>query len=216
MTYPLAVLFDHDGTLVDTEPQWAAAKRKVAQRYDQSWTVEDDHATLGGTVPDAARKFVERGATDSVEDITQQLAEHVIDSMNDRVPFLPGMRSLLSELSEAGIPAAIVTNALSSVAGTTAAGAPDVLTRIVSQDDVTRPKPDPEPYLTGAKLLGVAPRNCVAIEDSEPGVRSAVAAGMTVVVVPGDKPVPDGPHRVFVNAHEDVTLDFLRSLTPPE
>ena len=56
----------------------------------------------------------------------------------------------------------------------------------------------------------------IAIEDSEPGVRSAVAAGMTVVVVPGDKPVPRGPHRVFVNAHEDVTLDFLRSLTPPE
>ena len=59
------------------------------------------------------------------------------------------------------------------------------------------------------------PRNCVAVEDSEPGVRAAVAAGMTVVVVPGDKPVPDGPHRVFVDSHEDVTLEFLRSLTPP-
>ena len=59
------------------------------------------------------------------------------------------------------------------------------------------------------------PRNCVAVEDSDPGVRAAVAAGMTVVVVPGDKPVPDGPHRVFVDSHEDVTLKFLRSLTPP-
>ena len=108
-----------------------------------------------------------------------------------------------------------MTNALGSVARTTSAGAPDVLTRIVSHDDVSRAKPDPEPYLAGARLLGVPPRDCVAVEDSEPGVESAVAAGMTVVVVPGDKPVPEGPHRVFVSSHEDVTLDFLRSLTPP-
>lgn len=215
MSYPLAVLFDHDGTLVNTEPQWAVAKRKVAERYGQSWSVADDHATLGGTVQDAARTFVDRGAPDSVEDITRQLAEHVIGSMDEEIPFLPGIRSLLRELADAGIPAAIVTNALTSVARHTAAGAPEVLTRIVSHDDVTHAKPDPEPYLRGAELLGVAPRDCVAVEDSEPGVRSAVAAGMTVVVAPGDKPVPEGPHRVFVTAHEDVTLDFLRSLTPP-
>ncbi|QMS55595.1 HAD family phosphatase [Glutamicibacter protophormiae] len=215
MSYPRAVLFDHDGTLVDTEPQWAAAKRHVAGTHQQSWDTEDDHATLGGTVQDAARLMVERGATDSVEEITRQLAEHVIGSMDHEVPFLPGIPSLLRELKEAGTPAAIVTNALGSVARTTSAGAPDVLTRIVSHDDVSRAKPDPEPYLAGARLLGVPPRDCVAMEDSEPGVESAVAAGMTVVVVPGDKPVPEGPHRVFVDAHEDVTLDFLRSLTPP-
>ncbi|CAL8899553.1 HAD family hydrolase [Kocuria varians] len=216
MTYPRAVLFDHDGTLVNTEPQWAVAKRKVAQSYHQTWSVEDDHATLGGTVQDAARRIVERGAPDSVDEITRRLAEHVIEATGHEVPFLPGVQSLLRELADAGIPAAIVTNALTSVARTTAAGAPDVLTLIVSHDDVTHPKPDPEPYLTGARLLDVAPRDCVAVEDSEPGVRSAVAAGMTVVVVPGDKPVPEGPHRVFVAAHEDVTLDFLRSLSPPE
>lgn len=215
MTYPQAVLFDHDGTLVDTEPQWAQAKRAVAEHYGQSWSVTDDHATLGGTVQDAARTFVDRGAPDSVEEITERLAQHVLESMGDEIPFLPGVRALLVELRDAGIPAAIVTNALTVIARHTAEGAPEVLTRIVSHDDVTRAKPDPEPYLRGAELLGVEPRNCVAVEDSEPGVRAAVAAGMTVVVVPGDKPVPDGPHRVFVDSHEDVTLEFLRSLTPP-
>ena len=212
MSYPRAVLFDHDGTLVDTEPQWAVAKRKVAEHYGQTWSVEDDHATLGHTVPHAARMFVERGATDPVEHITRELARHVVGSLTGEVPFLPGMRRLLDELRDAGIPAAIVTNALTSVAAATAAGAPDVLVGIVSNEDVTHAKPHPEPYLTAARLLGDAPEDCVAIEDSEPGATSAVAAGMTVVVVPGDKPVPPAPGRVFVDSHERVTLEFLRSL----
>ena len=214
MAYPRAVLFDHDGTLVDTEPRWAAAKRKVAEHYGQTWNVADDHATLGHTVPHAARMFVERGATDSVAHITGALARHVVESTAGDVPFLPGMRRLLDELGRAGIPAAIVTNALTSVAETTAAGAPEVFTAIVSNEDVDHAKPHPEPYLTGAQLLGVAPEDCVAIEDSEPGAASAVAAGMTVVVVPGDKPVPPAPGRVLVDSHERVTLEFLRSLEP--
>lgn len=213
-SYPRAVLFDHDGTLVNTEPLWAVAKRELAQRYGQTWTVEDDHRTLGATVPDAAQILVDRGAPDTVEHITQELARHVIEALEGEVPFLPGIRGLLDELAAAGVPAAIVTNALTSVANTTAQGAPEVLTRIVSNEDVTHAKPHPEPYLTGAHLLGVAPEDCVAIEDSEPGAASAVAAGMTVVVVPGEKPVPPAPGRVFVESHEHLTLEFLRSLRP--
>lgn len=78
-----------------------------------------------------------------MEEITERLAQHVLESMGDEIPFLPGVRALLVELRDAGIPAAIVTNALTVIARHTAEGAPEVLTRIVSHDDVTHAKPDP-------------------------------------------------------------------------
>lgn len=212
--FPAAVLFDHDGTLVDSEPLWAVAKRAVAARYGVEWTVADDLATLGKTVPTSARMLVGRGVPESVEALTAQLGRQVADSTADEVPFLPGMRELLAELAEAGIPGAVVTNALTVVAEGTAAGAPEVLRVVVSQEDVQHPKPHPEPYLLAARRLGVDPARCVAIEDSPTGAASAAAAGMPVVVVPGALPVEPAPGLVLVGAPEDVTLAFLRSLAP--
>ena len=212
--FPLAVLFDHDGTLVNSEPQWAVAKRAVAARYGVDWSTDDDLATLGRTVPTSARLMVERGAENSVEDITAELGQAVAASLTGEVPFLPGMRELLTELAEAGIPGAVVTNALTVVAESTAAGAPGVLQVVVSQEDVEHAKPHPEPYLLAARRLGVDPLRCVAVEDSRTGAASAAAAGMPVVVVPGELPVDPEPGFVLVDAHTDVTLDLLRSLDP--
>ncbi|MFI7482606.1 HAD family hydrolase [Kocuria sp. M1R5S2] len=212
--FPSAVLFDHDGTLVNSEPQWAVAKRAVAARYDVGWSTEDDLATLGRTVPTSARLMVERGAAATVEDITEELGREVAAAMAGEVPFLPGIRSLLDELAEAGVPAAVVTNALTVVARCTAAGAPEVLQVVVSQEDVEHAKPHPEPYLLAARRLGVDPARCVAVEDSGTGAASAAAAGMPVVVVPGELPVEPEPGYVLVADHTDVTLSFLRSLDP--
>lgn len=212
--FPAAVLFDHDGTLVNSEPQWAVAKRAVADRYGVGWSTEDDLATLGRTVPTSARLMVERGAGGTVEAITAELGRAVADSLTGEVPFLPGMRALLDELERAGIPGAVVTNALTVVARGTASGAPEVLRVVVSQEDVEHAKPHPEPYLRAARLLGVDPARCVAVEDSQTGAASAAAAGMPVVVVPGELPVEPAPGFVPVDAHTDVTLAFLRSLGP--
>lgn len=212
--FPAAVLFDHDGTLVNSEPQWAVAKRAVAERYGVGWSTEDDLATLGRTVPTSARLMVERGAGNTVEAITAELGRAVADSLTGEVPFLPGMRALLDELERAGIPGAVVTNALTVVAQGTASGAPEVLRVVVSQEDVEHAKPHPEPYLRAARLLGVDPARCVAVEDSQTGAASAAAAGMPVVVVPGELSVEPAPGFVPVEAHTDVTLAFLRSLGP--
>ena len=212
--FPAAVLFDHDGTLVDSEPQWAVAKRAVAARYGVAWETGDDLLTLGRTVPASAALMVERGAAGTVEGITAELGREVADALTGEVPFLPGMRELLEELAEAGIPGAVVTNALTVVAEGTASGAPGVLRVVVSQEDVEHPKPHPEPYLLAARRLGVDPARCVAIEDSQTGAASAAAAGMPVVVVPGELAVAPAPGLVLVESHTDVTLAFLRSLEP--
>ncbi|MCJ8503686.1 HAD family phosphatase [Kocuria flava] len=212
---PAAVLFDHDGTLVDTEPLWAVAKRSVAARHGTTWHEADDLATLGRTVPESARLMLERGADGTVEGLTAELGREVAAALTGEVPFLPGVRALLDELAAAGVPGAVVTNALTVVARGTAAGAPEVLREVVSQEDVEHPKPHPEPYLLAARRLGVDPARCVAVEDSPTGAASAAAAGMPVVVVPGDVPVAPGPGLHLVDAHTDVTLDLLRSLLPP-
>lgn len=212
--FPAAVLFDHDGTLVDSEPQWAAAKRAVAARHGVGWSTADDLATLGRTVPASAQLMLERGADGTVAGLTAELAQEVAAALRGGVTFLPGVRELLAELAAAGVPGAVVTNALTVVAAQTAAAAPGVLRVVVSQEDVRHPKPHPEPYLLAARRLGVDPARCVAVEDSRTGAASAAAAGMPVVVVPGELPVAPAPGLVLVDAHTDVTLALLRSLDP--
>ncbi|MGV2480446.1 UNVERIFIED_CONTAM: HAD family hydrolase, partial [Salmonella enterica subsp. enterica serovar Weltevreden] len=98
------------------------------------------------------------------------------------VPFRPGALELLEELREAGIPCVMVTMSYRSLAeAVIAACPPGSFAGLVAGDDVAAGKPDPEPYLAGAALLGGDPSECVALADSRPGLASAVAAGTVAV-----------------------------------
>ena len=126
--------------------------------------------------------------------------------------FLPGIERFLTQVRDAQIPAAIVTNATTSIAQRTADAAPEgTFSVIIGNDETTHPKPDPQPYLLAAQRLGVEPSRCVALEDSPSGVRSATAAGMKVIVVPGELEVPAelGNARML---HTELTLDAVRAL----
>lgn len=213
-SWPKAVLLDHDGTTVDTEPHWAVAKRAVAAELGQDWTTEDDHEGLGQTVQYSAQMMVDRGAEGDVQDITERIGAKVIEAITDDVPLIPGIPELLEQLRHERIPAALVTNALASVAATTAAALTENIRAVVSREDVEQPKPHPEPYLMAAERLMTAPEDCVAVEDSLAGAQSGVAAGMPVVLVPGDKPVPPQPGFVPVASHAEVTIELLRSIGP--
>lgn len=114
-SWPKAVLLDHDGTLVDTEPEWAIAKRTVARSFGQEWTEEDDMATLGRTVQESAQLMLDRGAQGELQEVTDRIGAEVAAATAEHVPFLPARPQLLDELAEAAIPAAIVTNALAAV-----------------------------------------------------------------------------------------------------
>lgn len=213
-SWPKAVLLDHDGTLVDTEPEWAIAKRTVAAAFGQRWSEADDLATLGRTVQESAQLMIERGAPGSRQEITDRIGAEVAAATAERVPFLEGRPELLDELAEAGIPAAIVTNALASVIAGTAAAAPHAIRAAVSHEDVEHAKPHPEPYLMAAERLLTAPEDCIAVEDSIAGAESAVAAGMPVLVVPGERVVPREPGFVHAADHGEVTLARLRAIGP--
>ena len=121
----------------------------------------------------------------------------VIDRVRERVPWRPGARRLLADLQAAGVPCAMVTMSWEALARVVVdALGPGTFRAVVTGDMVRNGKPDPEPYLLAAHRLGVDPRECLAIEDSPTGVRSARAAGCVVLAVPNIVPIPpELPHH---------------------
>ena len=212
-TFPAAILFDHDGTLVDTEPVWAAAKVALAADFGGTWTEQDTLDCLGLSMQFTLDRLRERGVNLPDQEINDRLVAKVREALaHQPVEFLPGIERFLSEVREAQIPAAIVTNATTSIARRTANAAPEgTFSVIIGNDETTHPKPDPQPYLLAAERLGVDPTQCVAIEDSPSGVRSATAAGMRVIVVPGELEVPAELGTARFN-HEELTLEAVRAL----
>lgn len=182
---PAAVLWDMDGTLVDTEPYWLVAETELVASFGGVWTVEDGLQLVGSGLWHSARVFQAHGVDLSEDEIVERLTSRVIEQVHVEVPWRPGARELLLELVELGIPTALVTMSTRRMAITIAESIGfEGFAAIVGGDDVEHSKPHPQPYLLGAAALGVAPEDCVALEDSPPGIASAVASGAVVVGVP--------------------------------
>ncbi|GAA1950198.1 HAD family hydrolase [Microbacterium deminutum] len=181
-----AVLWDMDGTLVDTEPYWMAAETPLVESFGGTWSHEQALALVGLGLEDSARIFQEAGVRMGVRDIIDRLTDDVMRQLSQTgVPFRPGARELLAGLRESGIKTALVTMSMRRMADTVVDlidfEAFDV---VIAGDDATRPKPFPDPYLQACDALGVTPAETVAIEDSPNGLRSAVASGAAVIGVP--------------------------------
>jgi HAD superfamily hydrolase (TIGR01509 family) len=196
-----AVLWDMDGTLVDTEPYWIEREHELVAEYGNGrWTDEHAHALVGFDLRDSARYIQTHGEVDvPVDDIVGLLLDGVIARVRTHVPWRPGARELLADLAAADVPCALVTMSwrrfTDAVVPLLPAGS---FATVVAGDDVTNGKPHPEPYLTAAARLGVRAERCIALEDSPTGVRSAVAAGCFAVAIPHVVAVPGdlGHHRL--------------------
>ncbi|MFW0154753.1 HAD family hydrolase [Rothia sp. P6271] len=187
LTPPEAVFFDHDGTLVDTEPIWEQAKQAIAQEHHAFWTAQDTADCLGKSIDASLIRLQENGVPLELQEMKAELqkqAETILETHT--ISLIPGIPEVLQELRKANIPVGIVTNAITKVAEHTASLSPETFSVIIGDQQVTNPKPHPEPYLQAAKQLGVNPQRCVAVEDSPSGVQSALSAGMKVVIVPGE------------------------------
>lgn len=207
---PAAVLWDMDGTLVDTEPYWLAAETELVRMWGGEWTAEDGLQLVGQGLETSARILQSRGVGLEVDEIIATLTDHVLARVKESVPWRAGSRELLVELREAGVPTALVTMSIGRMAHTIVdALGFEGFDLVVAGDDVEHPKPHPEPYLTAAMRLGVEIADCVALEDSEPGVASAVAAGATVIAVPMHIPIPPSPAYDVRETVEGLTLAEL-------
>ena len=179
---PAAVLWDMDGTLIDTEPYWMAAEVELVEAHGGVWTRQDAVAMIGSSMAVAAAQLQARGVRLTVEEIAHALNSAVGAAVAAGIPWQPGAFEAVRALHAAGVPQALVTSSFEVLAAPFAA-AVGLFDVVVSGDTVARPKPDPEPYLTAARLLGVDVAGCVAFEDSRSGLASAVASGARVVAV---------------------------------
>ncbi|MET0725854.1 MAG: HAD family phosphatase [Leifsonia sp.] len=208
---PAAVLWDMDGTLVDTEPYWMRAETELVESFDGVWTHEDALGVVGLGLWESARIFQAAGVDLTADEIVDRLTDRVQEQLDtDGVPWRPGARALLAELREAGVPTALVTMSVQRMAEQVAAliGFPafDV---IVTGETVANPKPFPDAYLSAAAQLGVSAADCVAIEDSVPGLASAVAAGAVAIGVPHMVPLDGATTHATWPTLDGRTLDDL-------
>jgi HAD superfamily hydrolase (TIGR01509 family) len=209
-----AVLFDMDGLLVDTEPLWFDVETAVMAKLGGNWSHQDQGKLVGGSLK-ATLDYLLGKATHPVP--RQTLARWMVDGMIARlrssaVTTRPGAVELLAEVKAAGVPYALVTSServiMDAVFQATGLRFPVT----VCAEDVSRIKPDPEPYLLGTKLLAADPGCSVVLEDSPNGVASAEAAGCRVVAVPNVVPVPPAPGRIVVSSLTELTLGRLREI----
>ncbi|WP_329079268.1 MULTISPECIES: HAD family hydrolase [unclassified Streptosporangium] len=213
-----AVLFDMDGLLVDSEKIWFQVETEVMERLGGEWGEAHQENLVGGSMPATVAYMLRiSGGGATPAEVEAWMLEGMIARLAGGVEMMPGAAELLAEVRGAGLATALVTSSVRPIAEAClkSIGAYN-FDRVVTGDDVARTKPDPEPYLTGARLLGVDPARCVALEDSPNGVTSATAAGCRVVAVPSVLPIPAAPGRLVVGSLLEVDVAILRSLSSGE
>ena len=217
MSLPTAVLWDMDGTLVDTEPYWMECEYALAAKYGGRWSDEDCMAVVGGDLLDSAEYMrVHMGIDRTPLQIVEELLDGVVVRVEQEVPWRPGARELLAELRDLQVPCALVTMSWRRFVDPVLRALPEgSFDALVCGDEVTKGKPHPEAYLRAAELLGFAPGDTVAIEDSPTGAASAADAGCQVLVVPHHVPVPAGDRREFRDSLEGLRARDLAELARP-
>lgn len=188
---PQAVLWDMDGTLIDTEPYWLAAEAQLVASHGGTWSHEQGLALVGNALPDGARALQQAGVRLEIREIIDWLSAQVVAGVRREIPWRPGARELLAACKEAGIPQALVTMSERSIVDELMLNIPaGTFQASITGEEVANGKPHPEPYLAGLKLLSdytgreLVAAKCIGFEDSVPGIASASAAGLHAVLVP--------------------------------
>jgi HAD superfamily hydrolase (TIGR01509 family) len=215
---PEAVLWDMDGTLIDSEKLWDIGLRELAEQLGGVLSEQTRAAVVGSNMDNTMLVMFESLGVEpdpaAMEKAGTWLSERVASLFRSRLPWRPGAQSLLDSLQSHSVPMALVTSterALTELALDTIGRSYFAAT--VCGDEVDgRNKPDPAPYLKAASMLGIPASRCVAIEDSPMGMRSAVAAGCATLVVPAEVPIPPGPEWTVRESLVGVTPQTLASL----
>ncbi|MEE2032478.1 HAD family hydrolase [Rhodococcus chondri] len=210
-----AVLWDMDGTLLESEQLWDIGMRELSLHLGGPMSEQTRISTIGGPLDLSVwRTFAGLGLEPTPDEQTAAedwLNAHMAGLFAQGLPWRPGARAALGTVRAAELGQVLVTNTgrrLCDVALDTLGR--EHFDHTVCGDEVPAGKPDPAPYLRAAELLGLAPAQCLAIEDSPTGAAAADAAGCAVLVVPSLVEVPGSPRRVFRSSLEGLTVADLR------
>lgn len=211
---PRAVLFDLDGTLIDSEHLWLEAELEVMRDLGSDWTDADQRTCLGGPLERVSAYMVQRSGTTHTAEYVGRFLLRTMEAQLRAAPvgWRPGARAFLQATIDAAIPRALVTASWAVLVDAVAERISlefgcDPFTTVVAGDHIANSKPHPEPYLRAAQSLGAHPAQCLAIEDSPTGVQSAAAAGCVVVAIPHFAPLPPDMANIHV-------IDSLQGTDP--
>ena len=209
-----AVLFDMDGTLLDSEKVWDIALDDLAERLGGALSAAGRARMVGTPLLRSIEILhADLGVDADAAASSAYLLDRAADLFAQPLPWQPGAEALLDAVAAAGIPVGLVTSThrgLTELALRTLGA--DRFDVVVCGDDATATKPAPDPYLMAAAQLGVVPGNCVAIEDSPVGLRAALTAGCAVLVVPNDVEIDPHPGIDIRRSLVGVTVADLRAL----
>ncbi len=187
LTKPLAVVFDNDGLLLDTEPCWTVAEEALFRAHGRAFDLDAKRALIG-TSPKTSAPILERllGQPGAGHQLSDELYALALSEIGGGATPRPGATDLVAALRETGLPLAVASNSPRShlLAGLRRVGIEDQFDVVLGVDDVANPKPAPDLYLEACRGLRVDPADAIALEDSLPGVSSAKAAGLRVIGIP--------------------------------
>jgi beta-phosphoglucomutase-like phosphatase (HAD superfamily) len=208
-----AVIFDLDGVIVDSEIWWDEARQAFAAERGRGWTEDDRRAVMGANSRQWSVTMRERLA---IDDAPPSIERAIVDAVVGRyrregAPVIEGAAQAVRRIA-AALPTGLASSAHREVidAALAATGLHGVLRVVVSSDEVSKGKPEPDVYLEAARRLRIPPGACLVVEDSYNGVRAAKAAGMTCVLVP-NRTIPPAPGTAEL---ADFVIDRLAELDP--
>jgi HAD superfamily hydrolase (TIGR01509 family) len=211
MSWPEAVLWDMDGTLIDSERAWLDAAEALAAASGVALRRDDLDLLVGASMSTTAAVLAAAGVSGASEAIIAELTDRVRRSLVAETVFRPGALTLAAQVHAAGIPQAIVSMSHRAIVDHVAAASPVPMSSVAG-DDVVHGKPHPEAYLTAAARLGVAIERCIVLEDSATGLAAGVASGAVAIAVPLYLPLDASAAAAEWDDLEGRTLADLRRL----
>ena len=211
-----AILFDMDGTLIDSEPIWLEAEIEVMAEVGCQWDQADQINCLGGPMDRTEKYMQERSNNLKPYGYFGKRLEEVMEiKLAQKLELLPNALNLLKQCRDLSIPMALVTASTGKLMRSALTKFPkDIFAATISCDDVANTKPDPAPYLLAAKRLGVDITQCVVFEDSLTGVESALGSGAQVVGIPHLVTMPSNPNLRVIDSLTQIDIKQVLNWYP--
>jgi mannitol-1-/sugar-/sorbitol-6-/2-deoxyglucose-6-phosphatase len=213
-----AIIFDMDGVIIDSEPLWQTAEKLVFETIGIHLTTAMCRQTIGLRTDEVIRYWFDRQPWESksLEQVEAELLAEVEVLILAQGNAMAGLHTILESISGSNLRLAIASSSPKKLIQSvmTKLSISDYFESFYSGFDVPNGKPDPAVYFAAANGLGLAPENCLAIEDSLAGIRSAKAAGMKVIAVPESESYDNEKFNIAdlkIRSLVELDLDIIRS-----